>query len=179
MSCLSSMALLRTTVLNMLHRYYNICNTTNPASLPAAIKVPWAYYPRCESTLAGADCSGLGFGLSNLSVSSLYSTLLPNGTATQSNEGGFLTSPPYGSTTAWYFFGSTGSATTATAAPYTTGKQGAQGAQGAQSTQGSSGSASKIGPGSPSSTSSGAASGVAKVKGATALFWIALGLCLA
>jgi hypothetical protein len=119
-------ALLRATVLNLVNRYYDICQTTDPAYLPAAIKIPWGYYPQCKSTLAGTDCTDLGFGLPAVNASLLYSTLLPNGTATLSNQGGMLTSPPYGSTTAWYFLGSTGPATTATAAAYTAGKQGAQ-----------------------------------------------------
>jgi hypothetical protein len=172
-------ALLRATVLNLVNRYYDICQTTDPAYLPAAIKIPWGYYPQCKSTLAGTDCTDLGFGLPAVNASLLYSTLLPNGTATLSNQGGMLTSPPYGSTTAWYFLGSTGPATTATAAAYTAGKQGAQGTQGTQSTQGSTGSGSKTGSGSPSSTSSGATSEAAKVKGAAILFLVTLGLCLA
>ncbi|KIM94371.1 hypothetical protein OIDMADRAFT_60701 [Oidiodendron maius Zn] len=170
--------------------YYDICNTVDPAYLPAAIKIPWGYYPQCESTLAGTDCTNLGFGLPAVNDSVLYSTLLPNGTATLSNQGGMLTSPPYGSTTAWYFLGSTGPATTATAAAYTAGNQGTQSTQGtqgtqstqgterAQSTQGSTGSGSKTESGSPSSTSSGATSEAAKVKGAAILFLVTLGLCL-
>jgi hypothetical protein len=161
--------------------------------LPAAIKIPWGYYPQCESTLAGTDCTNLGFALPAVNASVLYSTLLPNGTATLSNQGGMLTSPPYGSTTAWYFLGSTGPATTATAAAYTAGNQGTQGTQSTQgtqeaqstqgtqetqSTQGSTGSGSKTESGSPSSTSSGATSEAAKVKGAAILFLVTLGLYL-
>ena len=189
-----SLALLQATVLNLVNRYYDICNTVDPAYLPAAIKIPWGYYPQCESTLASTDCANLGFGLPAVNASVLYSTLLPNGTATLSNQGGMLTSPPYGSTTAWYFLGSTGPATTATAAAYTAGNQGTQGTQstqgtqGAQSTQGtqgtqstqvSTGSGSKTESGSPSSTSSGATSEAANVKGAAILFLVTLGLCLA
>lgn len=197
-----SVALLRVTVLNLVNRYYDICNTVDPAYLPAAIKIPWGYYPQCESTLAGTDCTNLGFTLPAVNASMLYSTLLPNGTATLSNQGGMLTSPPYGSTTAWYFLGSTGPATTATAAAYTAGNQGTQGiqstqgtqgtqstqgtqgaqstqgTQGTQSTQGSTGSGSKTESGSPSSTSSGATSEAAKVKGAAILFLVTLGLYL-
>ena len=131
-----SLALLQATVLNLVNRYYDICNTVDPAYLPAAIKIPWGYYPQCESTLASTDCANLGFGLPAVNASVLYSTLLPNGTATLSNQGGMLTSPPYGSTTAWYFLGSTGPATTATAAAYTAGNQGPQGIQSTQGTQG-------------------------------------------
>jgi len=173
------MALLQATVLNPVNRYYDICHSTDPAYLPAAIKIPWGYYPQCESTLAGTDCTELGFGLSAVNASVLYSSLQPNGTATLSNQGGVLTNPPYGSTTAWYFYGSIGPATTATATAYTSGKQGAQGTQGTQSTQGSTGSGSNTGSGSPSFTSSGATSGVAKVKRAAILFLVTLGLCLA
>ena len=90
-----------------------------------------------------------------------------------------MTSPPYGSTTAWYFFGSTGPATTATAAAYTAGKQGAQGTQGAQPTQGSTVSGVEKGSPSPSPTKSGATSEVAKVKWAIILILVTLGLCLA
>ena len=189
-----SLALLQATVLNLVNRYYDICNTVDPAYLPAAIKIPWGYYPQCESTLASTDCANLGFGLPAVNASVLYSTLLPNGTATLSNQGGMLTSPPYGSTTAWYFLGSTGPATTATAAAYTAGNQGTQGTQstqgtqggqstqgtqGTQSTQVSTGSGSKTESGSPSSTSSGATSEAANVKGAAILFLVTLGLCLA
>jgi len=169
-------------VLNLVNRYYDICHDTDPAYLPSTINVPWGYYPQCESTLAGADCTDLGFEFPAVNVSVLYSTLLPNGTATLSNQGGALTSPPYGSTTAWYFLGSSGPATTATAVAYTSGEQGAQGTQGTQgtqTTQGSSGSSSNTGSGSPSSTSSGKTSAAAKVKGAAILFLLTLALCVA
>ena len=157
----------------LVNRYYDICHSTNPEYLPAVIKLPWGYYAQCESTLAGANCTSLGFGLAAVNASLLYSTLQPNGTETLSNQGGTLTSPPYGSTTAWYFFGSTGPATTATAAAYTTGKQGAQ------PTQGSTVSGFEKGSPSPSPTKSGAASEVGKVKGAVNLILVTLGLCLA
>jgi hypothetical protein len=42
----------------------------------------------------------------------------PNGTGTLFNQAGTMTAAPYGSTTAWYFLGSTGPTLTATAVPY-------------------------------------------------------------
>jgi len=186
-SYLHSVALLRATFLTLVSRYYDLCQATDPTYLPAAIKIPWNYYSQCAATLAGADCNALGFELPAANVSLLYSTLLPTGTATLSNNEGMLTTPPYGSTTEWYFYGSTGPATIATAAAHKAGSQGAQGAQGtqvsqrsqgSQPSQGDAGTGSTTGAGSPSATSSGARSEGAKIKGVAALLLVTLSVHL-
>jgi hypothetical protein len=80
-----------------------------------------------------------------------------NGTGTLFDQGGTMTAAPYGSTTAWYFLGSSGDALTATAVPYKAAKgggsssnsgSGSGGSSGVASNSGSSGTGSKQGSGS-------------------------------
>jgi hypothetical protein len=103
-------------------RYYDGCNGTAPENLPPWGKnIPFGKFSTCESALSGINCADAQYGFPSLPASLYKTAAQPNGTGTYTNQGGVMTSPPYGSTTAWYFYGSTGTAgvpVTATAVPY-------------------------------------------------------------
>jgi hypothetical protein len=100
--------------------YYALCNTTSPGSLPPSIQLPFNEFAKCEPSMAAIEpkCSDTQHGFPTVSSSVLALTMQQNGTATLFDQAGTMTAAPYGSTTAWYFLGSTGPTITATAVPY-------------------------------------------------------------
>jgi hypothetical protein len=100
--------------------YYDLCNATSPDALPPSIQLPFNAFAKCEPSMAAIDpkCSDALHGFPSVSAAVLATTMQPNGTGTLFNQAGTMTAAPYGSTTAWYFLGSTGPTITATAVPY-------------------------------------------------------------
>jgi hypothetical protein len=105
-----------------LFSYYDICNTTSPDALTAIGKIPFNTFSQCQSTLSTTNCSDAKYGFPVLPDAAWRHSVQPNGTATTYyDQEGRITAPPYGSTTAWHFYGTTDAAITATAVSFEAG----------------------------------------------------------
>jgi hypothetical protein len=130
--------------------YYDLCNATSPDALPPSIQLPFKQFAKCEPSMAAIEpkCSDAQHGFPSVTATALAITMQPNGTGTLFNQGGTMTAAPYGSTTAWYFLGSSGPALTATAVPYKAVKGGGSSStSGSGSGSGSGGSSAGVGSG--------------------------------
>jgi hypothetical protein len=141
----------------MLCSYYGLCNTTTPNAIPGInLELALSKFAVCEPSMAAIEpkCSDSQHGFPSVTAADLVTTLLPTGTETPSNQAGTMTAAPYGSTTAWYFLGSTGPTLTATAVPFKAVKAGGS----PSGTSAGSGSG-NVGTGSNSGSGSGTSSG--------------------
>src|ERR1700753_4522782 len=102
--------------------YY--CNATSPNDLPPSIQLPFNKFAQCEPSMAAIEpkCSDAQHGFPSVTATVLATTMQPNGTGTLFNQAGTMTAAPYGSTTAWYFLGSSGPVITATAVAFNAAK---------------------------------------------------------
>ena len=116
-------------------RYYDVCNTTDPKYITSLGPIPFSKFSKCAADSPKVNCSDSKYEFPAIPAPLLRTAVQANGTATYSNQGGSLTSPPYGSTTVWHFYGSTDDVT-ATAASYTAGANGASGSGGGATSTG-------------------------------------------
>jgi hypothetical protein len=105
-------------------RYYDACNTTDPNYIAHLGPIPFSQFSKCAADPPNVNCSDSKYGFPVIPAQLLKTAVQANGTATYSDQGGSLTSPPYGSTTVWHFYGSTDDVT-ATGAQYKAGANGA------------------------------------------------------
>jgi hypothetical protein len=101
-----------------------VCNSTAPEALSSIATLPFDEFSQFLPTLSTTNCSDPKLGFPILPDPFWRHDSPPKGTATTySDLPGIMTSPPYGSTTAWYFYGITEAAVTATAVPYKAGSE--------------------------------------------------------